>query len=50
MTNKTYIRFYKDHEVRAVWGEGCNKWWLSVIDIVEAINQQDEYEIKQQFL
>jgi len=34
---KTSIRFYKDHEVRAVWDEENAKWWFSVVDIVAAI-------------
>ena len=34
---KTSIRFYKDHEVRAVWDEENVKWWFSVVDIVAAI-------------
>ena len=34
---KTSIRFYKDHEVRAVWDEENAKWWFSVVDIIAAI-------------
>lgn len=41
---KISIRFYKDSEVRAVWDEEHNKWWFSVLDIVGAINQQDDYQ------
>ena len=37
MNNKKSIRFYKDHEVRAVWDEETSKWWFSIVDIVEAI-------------
>ena len=42
--NKLSIRFYKDHKVRAVWNEDGNHWWFSVLDIVGAINQQDDHE------
>lgn len=42
--NKISIRFYKDHKVRAVWDEEQNLWWFSVLDIVGAINQQDDHE------
>ena len=38
------IRFFNDREVRAVWDDTHNKWWFSVLDIVGAINEQDEYE------
>ena len=37
MSNKKSIRFYKDHEVRAVWDEEESKWWFSIVDIVGAI-------------
>ena len=42
--SKISIRFYKDYKVRAVWDEENNHWWLSVLDIVGAINQQDDHE------
>ena len=42
--SKVSIRFYKDHKVRAVWDEEHNHWWFSVLDIVGAINQQDDHE------
>ena len=42
--SKISIRFYKDHKVRAVWDEDGNHWWFSVLDIVGAINQQDDHE------
>ena len=42
--NKISIRFYKDHKVRAVWDEEHNQWWFSLLDIVGAINQQDDHE------
>lgn len=41
---KKSIRFYKDHEVRAVWDDTQNKWWFSVLDVVGAINEQDDYQ------
>ena len=37
--SKQSIRFYHDHEVRAVWDEERSKWWFSVLDIVEAITE-----------
>ena len=40
---KISIRFYKDREVRAVWDNETAKWWFSVLDIVGAINEQDDY-------
>ena len=42
--NKISIRFYKDYKVRAVWDEEHNHWWFSVLDIVGAINDQEDYQ------
>lgn len=42
--SKKSIRFYKDYEVRAIWDEEHSKWWFSVLDIVGAINEQDDYQ------
>ena len=44
MTIKKSIRFYNDHEVRAVWDEEYSKWWFSAIDIVRAINNENDYK------
>ncbi|MBQ0128538.1 MAG: Fic family protein [bacterium] len=42
-TNKISIRFYNDREVRAVWDAGKQQWFFSVLDVIGAINQQDDY-------
>lgn len=41
---KKSIRFFNDHEVRAVWDDKHSKWWFSVLDIIAAINEQDDYQ------
>ena len=42
--NKISIRFYNDHEVRAIWDEENSKWWFSVLDIIGALNHQNDYQ------
>ena len=37
------IRFYNDREVRAVWDEEKDQWFFSVLDVIGAINEQDDY-------
>ena len=41
---KKSIRFYNDRVVRSVWDERHSKWWFSAIDIVRAINDEDDYK------
>lgn len=40
---KVSIRFYNDREVRAIWDEENQKWFFSVLDVIAAINEQDDY-------
>lgn len=42
-TDKISIRFYNDREVRAVWDAEKQQWFFSVLDVIGAINQQDDY-------
>ncbi len=42
--HKKSIRFFNNREVRAVWDDERNKWWFSVLDIIAAINEQDDYQ------
>ena len=41
--NKISIRFFNDREVRAIWDEENAKWWFSAIDIIRAINNEEDY-------
>lgn len=41
--SKISIRFYKNHVVRAVWDEEHNQWWFSVLDVIGAVNEQDDH-------
>ena len=41
--SKISIRFFNDREVRAIWDEANSKWWFSAIDIIRAINKEDDY-------
>ena len=43
MAHKKSIRFFNDREVRAIWDDEHFKWWFSAIDIVRAINEEDDY-------
>ena len=42
--SKKSIRFYNDHEVRAVWDDEQDKWWFSAVDIVGAVNDESDYK------
>lgn len=40
---KISLRIYKDHEVRAIWSDEQERWYFSVLDIIGAINEQNDY-------
>ena len=40
---KISIRFFQDREVRAVWDEEHSKWFFAAVDVVAALNEQDDY-------
>lgn len=40
---KISIRFFDNREVRAVWDEENAKWWFSVLDIVDVLNEESDY-------
>jgi len=40
---KLSLRIYKEHEVRAIWNDEQERWYFSVLDIIGAINDQDDY-------
>ena len=40
---KISIRFFNDHEVRAIWDDENSKWWFSVLDIVGVLNKETDY-------
>lgn len=44
MALKKSIRFFNDRQVRAVWDEDHSKWWFSAVDIVRAINDEEDYQ------
>ena len=38
MGKKLSIRFFNDHEVRAVWDDDGCKWWFSAVDVVAILS------------
>ena len=42
--SKISIRFYKNREVRTIWNDSEEKWYFSALDLIGAINEQDDYQ------
>ncbi len=41
--NKISIKFFNDKPVRAIWNEDTSEWYFSVLDVVGAIRNEDDY-------
>lgn len=42
--SKISIKFYNDKPVRAIWSENNNSWYFSVLDVVGAIRNEEDYQ------
>lgn len=42
--NKISIKFYNNKPVRAVWSSEFGRWYFSVLDVIGAIREEDNYE------
>lgn len=42
--NEISIRFYNDRPVRAIWNNDKNSWYFSVLDVIGAIRNEDDYQ------
>jgi hypothetical protein len=41
---KNAIKLFETQNVRAVWDEDAEKWWFSVVDIVEILTEQPDHD------
>ena len=36
--------FFEEHEIRRVYDDSTETWWFSVIDIIQVLTQQPDYQ------
>ena len=39
------IQLFENRQVRALWDENAEKWWLSVVDVIEALTESDNPQV-----
>lgn len=44
MENKTSIKLFEQKQVRSVWNEEEEKWYFSVVDIIEILTDQTTHQ------
>jgi len=40
---KDKIRIFEEKQVRYIWDEENEKWWLSILDVVGVLTEQEDY-------
>lgn len=41
--------FFEQHEIRRVYDEATEIWWFSVVDILQALIQQPDYQTARKY-
>ncbi len=41
MDNQNSIKIFEDKKVRTQWDENEEKWYISIIDVIEILTQSD---------
>ncbi len=44
MTEETAIKFFEQKQIRSIWNEDEEKWYFSIIDVVEVLSNQPNYQ------
>lgn len=44
MENKDAIKIFEDKKVRAVWDSEQEKWYLSIVDVVKVLTDQNDFQ------
>ena len=42
-TNK--IQLFENRKVRSVWDESAEKWWFSIVDVIEVLTGSDNPQV-----
>ena len=40
---------FEEHEIRRVYDESTETWWFSVVDIVQVLTQQPDYQAARKY-
>ena len=39
MTKENAIKLFEDKQIRSVWDEDAEKWYISIVDVVEVLTE-----------
>ena len=44
MNNKESIKLFEEKKVRTIWDEEQEKWYFSIVDVVEILTESKNYQ------
>lgn len=46
---KTQPAIFEEHQIRRVYDEATETWWFSVVDIIQVLTQQPDYQTARKY-
>jgi DNA-damage-inducible protein D len=46
---KTELTMFESHNIRRVYDEETEVWWFSVVDIIQVLTQQPDYQTARKY-
>jgi len=45
MTSTNKIQLFENRKIRSAWDENAEKWWFSVVDVIEILTESDNPQV-----
>ena len=49
MTKETAIKLFEQKQIRSLWDEDDEKWYFSIVDVVQVLTDQSEYQTARKY-
>lgn len=49
MTKETAIKLFEQKQIRSVWSEEEEKWYFSIVDVIQTLTDQIEYQTARKY-
>lgn len=49
MTKETAIKLFEQKQIRSLWNEDDEKWYFSIVDVIQVLTEQSDYQIARKY-